>query len=288
MSLTVKPHAGEFGAAITGVDLSKSLAAEVTDEIRALWLRHQVIYFPDQPLNHPQLAAFTQAFGTFGVEPYVQVMDDYDHIIEVRREPDEKVSPFGASWHSDWSFQKSPPAATILHSKITPPVGGETWYADGYAAFDALEEADRTQLESLVALHSARGPYGPQGFFAGSGQDRSMTILPSDKAFDIQEHPLIRSHPETGRRALWVNSVYTIAIKDMDEAQSRTLLKRLFAHSIEDRFIYRHRWASDMLIMWDNRCVQHCAQGGYDGHRRLMHRTTVAGDPPYLDTASAG
>ncbi|MCZ6460084.1 MAG: TauD/TfdA family dioxygenase [Gammaproteobacteria bacterium] len=286
MNLTVSPHARDFGAAITGVDLSKPLEAEVTDEIRALWLRHQVIYFPDQPLDHPQLAAFTRAFGTFGIEPYVQVMDDHDHIIEVRREPDEKISPFGASWHSDWSFQNSPPAATILHSKITPPVGGETWYADGYAAYDALEEDERTELESYVALHSARRPYSPQGFFASGGSERSMTILPSEKAHDIQEHPLIRSHPETGRRALWVNSVYTIAIKDMDDAQSRSRLKRLFAHSIEDRFIYRHRWASDMLIMWDNRCVQHCAQGGYDGHRRVMHRTTVAGDAPYLDAAT--
>lgn len=287
MSLTVKAHAGDFAAAITGVDLSQPLAAEVIGEIRALWLRHQVIYFPDQPLDHPQLAAFTRAFGSFGIEPYVKVMDDHDHIIEVRREPDEKVSPFGASWHSDWSFQKSPPAATILHSKITPPVGGETWYADGYAAYDALEEDERAELESLVALHSARRPYSPQGFFAGGGSDRSMTILPSEKAHDVQEHPLIRSHPETGRKALWVNSVYTIGIKNMDKVQSHTLLKRLFAHSIEDRFIYRHRWASDMLIMWDNRCVQHCAQGGYDGHRRVMHRTTLAGDAPYLATASA-
>jgi taurine dioxygenase len=109
-----------------------------------------------------------------------------------------------------------------------------------------------------------------------------MKILPSDSALEITEHPLIRTHPETGRDVLWVNSVYTIGIKDMAEAESASLLNRLFAHSVEDRFVYRHKWSANMLTMWDNRSVQHCAQGGYDGHRRVMHRTTVAGDRPFL------
>jgi taurine dioxygenase len=108
-----------------------------------------------------------------------------------------------------------------------------------------------------------------------------MKILPSDSAYEVREHPVIRTHPETGRKVLWVNAVYTIGIKGMKEEQSAPLLKRLCRHATEDRFVYRHRWAANMLTVWDNRCVQHCAQGGYDGHLRVMHRTTVAGDRPY-------
>jgi taurine dioxygenase len=247
-----------------------------------LWLCHQVLSFPGQNLNHDQLAAFTLGLGPFGQEPYVAPVRDHEHILEIRREPDEAVTPFGGSWHSDWSFQLEPPAATILHSKIIPPVGGDTLYANGYAAFDALPGDQQNYLKTLTALHSARRPYSHQGYQAGGGAQRSMTILPSDSALEVVEHPLVRTHPETGRQALWANAVYTIGIKDLPEAAADQLLKRLFAHTIEDRFIYRHRWQANMLTIWDNRCVQHCAQGGYDGHRRVLHRTTLAGDRPFL------
>jgi taurine dioxygenase len=159
-------------------------------------------------------------------------------------------------------------------------VGGDTWYADGYAAYEALSTDERAEIDDLTALHSARRPYSHEGYRAGRGEERSMKILPSAKAYDVQEHPLVRTHPETGRRALWVNSVYTVGIKDMPEGEATLLVKRLCSHATEERFVYRHRWAKDMLTTWDNRCVQHCAQGGYDGHLRVMHRTTVAGDRP--------
>lgn len=276
----VTPQANNFGATLSGASITGPLTDELMQEIRQHWLEHQVICFPDQPMNHDQLANFTLALGEFGDDPYVQSIAAHDNILEVRREPDEKISPFGAGWHSDWSFQTSPPAATLLHSKIIPPSGGDTLYADGYAAYDALKETLRRELEDMIAIHSARRPYSHQGYAASGGAERSMTILPNDSAMDTQEHPLVRTHPETGRKALWVNAVYTIGIKDMNEDEAGALLKKLFDHSIEDRFIYRHKWSANMLTMWDNRCVQHCAQGGYDGHRRVMHRTTLAGDQP--------
>ena len=278
--LQVSPNTAGIGAAITGVDLSAPLDPEQVAELRALWLEHQVICFPDQPLDHPQLARFSEYFGPFGNDPYVKSIAEHEHILEVRREPQEKASPFGAAWHSDWSFQESPPSATILHAKIVPSRGGDTLYADGYAAWDALDPALQKELQMLTALHSARRPYSHEGFLAGGGRERSMTILPSDTALAIQEHPLVRTHPETGRKALWVNAVYTIGIKELPEAEAGALVKRLCEHSIEERFVYRHRWQKNMLTMWDNRCVQHCAQGGYDGELRVMHRTTVAGDRP--------
>lgn len=280
MSLRVEPHANGFGAALSGVDLGAPLDAATVADIRAAWLAHQVVCFPDQPMSHEDLERFTGYLGDWGHDPYVAPIDGHPHILEVRREPDEPVPPFGAAWHSDWSFQATPPSATILHAKEVPPVGGETWYADGYAAYQALSPREQAELSELTALHSARRPYSHEGYKAGRGDARSMKILPSAAAYDVQEHPLVRTHPETGRKALWVNAVYTIGIKGRGEAESAPLLKRLCAYAIEERFIYRHRWANNMLTVWDNRSVQHCAQGGYDGYRRVMHRTTVAGDRP--------
>lgn len=280
MSIKVSARSNGFGAAITGVDLSRPLNDREVDEIRTAWLAHQVVYFPDQPMDHDDLERFTQHLGDWGHDPYVAPIDGHPHILEVRRNPDEPVAPFGGAWHSDWSFQAAPPSATILHGKEIPPVGGDTWYADGYAAYEALDDTDKRRLEGLTALHSARRPYSHEGYQAGRGDERSMKILPSENAYEVQEHPLIRTHPETGRKVLWVNSVYTVGIKGMDDAAAAALLKRLCRHATEDRFVYKHRWAKNMLTMWDNRSVQHCAQGGYDGHLRVLHRTTVAGDRP--------
>ncbi len=281
MSLAVRAAAHEFGAEITGVDLN-ALDDETVAEIRAAWLAHEVVCFPDQRMSHEQLAAFTLRIGPFGDDPYVAPIPGHEHIIEIRREPDEAVAPFGTAWHSDWSFLPEPPAATLLHAKVVPPVGGDTLYADGYRAFEALSAAEQSELKDMTALHSARRPYSHQGFYAGGGDKRSMKIQPSDSALAVQAHPLVRTHPETGRNALWINAVYTIGIEDMAETESEGLLKRLFRHAVAEEFLYRQRWAENMLTLWDNRCTQHCAQGGYDGHRRIMHRTTVAGDRPFL------
>lgn len=280
MTITVTPNDNGFGAAIEGLDLRKGLSAESAQEIRNAWLAHQVIFFPNQPLEHPELEAFTQAFGDFGDDPYVAPLDAHENILEVRREPDEAVSPFGGSWHSDWSFQETPPAATILHAKIVPPIGGNTLYADGIAAYESLSESMQSELNELQAVHSARRPYSHEGYQASGGPDRSMTILPDDKAWATQLHPVVRTHPESGRKALWVNPVYTLSIHEMTEPASNRLLEHLFSHALSEQFVYSHGWQANMLTMWDNRSVQHCATGGYDGHRRVMHRTTVAGDQP--------
>jgi alpha-ketoglutarate-dependent taurine dioxygenase len=273
-------HPNNFGACIQGVSLQGDLDAKSVKWIRQIWLDYQVVYFPNQVLTHDDLERFTRHFGEHGHDPYVKALQGHPHILEIRREPDEEPAPFGSSWHSDWSFARQPPAATILHAKTVPPIGGDTLYADGYRAFDALDPGLAEELTHLTALHSARRPYSHEGYRNSGGDQRSMTILPSDKAWDIQEHPVIRTHPETGRQALWVNPVYTIGIKELPESEAETLLAQLFAHALNDAFIYRHRWAENMLTMWDNRSVQHCAQGGYDGYLRIMHRTTIAGDKP--------
>lgn len=285
MSLVITPQADEFGARVEGIDLTAAVqagaAADLFAPLRAAWLKHQVLYFPDQPLSHDALSGFTLAMGDWGAEPYLEGLSDAPHIVEIKREPHEQASPFGSAWHSDWSFRREPPSATILHSKIIPPVGGDTWYADGFRAFEALPQSLQTSLKEVQAIHSARRSYSQAGYLAGGGPLRSMQIRPSDAAYATQTHPVLRTHPESGRTALWVNRVYTIALQGPEETEAEQLLSYLLEHCVQEQFVYQHRWQPQMLTMWDNRSVSHCAQGGYDGHRRLLHRTTVAGDQPY-------
>src|SRR6056297_2975514 len=129
MTLSIDPHASGFGAAISGVDLCRPLAPAMVEEIRQAWLKHQVVYFPDQPMDHDDLERFTGYLGDWGNDPYVAPIAGHPHILEIRRDPDEPVAPFGGAWHSDWSFQQTPPSATLLHAKVIPPIGGDTWYA---------------------------------------------------------------------------------------------------------------------------------------------------------------
>ena len=280
MSVRVSPRPEGLGAEITGVDLGQGLQGEDLAAVKAAFAAHGVIWFPDQPLDHDALEAFTLAFGEFGCDPYIAPLADRPHILEVRREPQETTSVFGAAWHSDWSFQETPPAATILHAKEVPPVGGDTLFADGRAAWDALSPTFQAMLTPLRAVHSASRPYGADGFYAKETGRLGMKILPSAQADKTFTHPIVRRHPVSGRTALFVNPVYTLGIEGMTEGESAAILGFVFKHMTDEAFVYRHRWAPDMLIMWDNRCLLHNATGGYDGHRRVMHRTTVAGERP--------
>lgn len=282
-TIHVAPNPSGFGAEITGLDLSAPLPPAVLAAVRQAWADHAVIWFPDQPLTHDELEAFTLQIGPFGFDPFIKPMEGRPHILELRREPNETARNFGAGWHSDWSFQDEPPAGTILHSKVTPPVGGDTLYADCTAAWNALSPVMQKMLDGLTAIHSAALPYGTKGLFAheqAGGGDRTMEIIVSPEADKTYPHPLVRTHPVTGRKALYVSPVYTVGIEGMTPEESFTLLSFLYKHMTQDKFVYRHKWRENMLTLWDNRCTLHYADGGYDGHLRVMHRTTVAGDKP--------
>ena len=282
-TIHVRPNPSGFGAEITGIDLSAPLPPATLAAVRQAWADHAVIWFPDQPLSHDALEAFTLQIGPFGFDPFIKPMEGRPHILELRREPDETARNFGAGWHSDWSFQDEPPAGTILHSKVTPPVGGDTLYADCTAAWNALSPVMQKMLDGLTAIHSAALPYGTKGLFAheqAGGGDRTMQIIVSPEADKTYPHPLVRVHPVTGRKALYVSPVYTVGIEGMTPEESANLLGFLYTHMTQDKFVYRHKWRENMLTLWDNRCTLHFADGGYDGHLRVMHRTTVAGDKP--------
>jgi taurine dioxygenase len=279
-TISVQPQPTGFGAEITGLDLSKPLAPQVLAEVKAAWAAHGVVAFPDQPMSLEAQEAFTGAMGGFGHDPFIKPMAGHPNVLELRREPDEKATNFGAGWHSDWSFQPEPPAATILHSKVVPPVGGDTLFVDACRAWEALSPTMQRMLSPLQAVHSARQAYGTKGVFSKETARRSLQIVVSEEADGSLTHPLVRTHPVTGRKALFVSPVYTVGIADLTPEEARAILSFLFAHLTRDEFIYRHRWREQMLLMWDNRCTMHFAEGGYDGHLRLMHRTTVKGDAP--------
>jgi taurine dioxygenase len=278
--LKVEPQENQFGATISGLALASPLDEATAKTIREAWARHGVLIFPDQRLSHGELEAFTLALGDFGDDPFIEPMADHPNILELRREPDEKATNFGAAWHSDWSFQACPPSGTLLHSKVIPPVGGNTLYADGHRAWEALSPTMQSMLEGLRATHSAAFAYGPRGVLAKDTRKRTMKIVISDKAEETKVHPLVRTHPMTGRKSLFVNPVYTVAIEGLRPEENFTLLKFLYDHMVKEEFIYRHAWEENMLVLWDNRSTMHFAEGGYDGHLRLMHRTTLAGDRP--------
>ena len=279
-TINVTPQPTGFGAEITGVDLSRPLSGEALAEVKAAFARHGVVALPDQPLTLDELEAFTLQIGPFGDDPYVAPMPGHPNVLEVRREPDEKLTPFGGAWHSDWSFQPTPPAATILRSEVIPPVGGDTLYCDATRAYEALDDTTKARLAPMRAVHSASRAYGPKSAYSRELDQRSMPIIVSPEADKIHAHPLVRTHPVTGRKALFISPVYTIGIEGMTPAEADPILGALYKHLLQDRFIYRHKWRAGMVVMWDNRCTMHNAEGGYDGHLRVMHRTTVAGDAP--------
>jgi len=279
-SIQIDPFPNDFGATTRGLDLRVPLSDAASETIRQAWARHGVLVFPEQSLDHDELERFTLGLGDFGLDPFIEAMPDHPHILELRRAPDEKATNFGAVWHSDWSFQSYPPSGTILHSKVIPPVGGDTLYADGHRAWEALSETMRSMLDGLQAIHSAAFAYGPRGVLAKEVHERTMKILVSEEAEKTETHPLVRTHPVTGWKSLFINPVYTVAIEGLHPDENFTLLKFLYDHMVKDEFVYRHHWQENMLVLWDNRSTMHFADGGYNGHLRVMHRTTLAGDRP--------
>ena len=272
----------DLGAEIYDFKIENHYSSKFIKEIRNLWLEHSVLIFKNLQLNHYQFERLSLLFGEFGDDPYIESLESHPNIIEVKRDADEKAPPFGGSWHSDWSFQENPPSATLLHSKIIPPIGGETLFLNTHKAYEDLSISIKEKINNLKVIHSAARPYADDGFYAlEKNKDRSMKIKPSKKAKDIILHPLVRTHPETRRKSLFINPVYTIAIDGLSEDESKSLLNELFNHMENEIYIYKHSWEPNMLVMWDNRSVNHCAQGGYEGHERLLHRITLSGDRPF-------
>jgi taurine dioxygenase len=273
--MQITPQAASCGALVRGINLAQELSPENLVAIRQAWLQHQVLGFPDQDMSIPDLERFALAIGPSGDDPYIKAIPGHAHVVQVKREADEKTRIFAESWHTDWSFLKQPPAGTALYGNVIPPTGGDTLFSNQYHAWEALPADLRHTLKDRQGIHSARKGYSRQGMYGEQDKGRSMAIIYDDHAMKTQLHPLARVHPETGRTALFVSPGYTIGIEGLPEDESQDLLVQLFAHQINPAFIYRHRWSAGMLTLWDNRCLIHAATGGYEGHARLLHRITI-------------
>jgi len=272
-----KIHA-PLGAVIHNIDLTQPLDSASFSALRETWLQHQLLVFPAQPMSITDLERFAHGMGPYGEDPYFEAMPGHPHVAQVRREADEKTRIFAEAWHSDWSFMPSPPAATVLLGSIIPPHGGNTLFANQYAAWGALPDEVKTRLRDAMGIHSARRGYSKDGAYGEKDREsgRSMAIKYDDSALKTQLQPIARVHPETGRIALYVSPGYTLGIEGWPETESDEMMMYLFQHQARPEFVYSHRWSTDMLLMWDNRCLIHAATGGYEGHRRLLHRITIA------------
>jgi taurine dioxygenase len=276
MAIEVTPSGQACGAAVTGLDLTKALSPQEIETVRAAWLQHHVLAFPDQAMTDDDLERFTLQFGPFGDDPFIAPIPGRDHIIAVKRSADETSPIFAEAWHTDWSFQETPPAGTCLYGITIPPIGGDTLFANQHKALAEMPDDLRQRLEGKMAIHSAGGAYGKNGFYGDSDTAaRSMDIRPSDDAMATHEHPIIRAHPETGAQGIFGTAGYITGFKDMEPDASSELLFELYRWQTRPEFQYRHKWQPNMLLMWDNRSVLHMATGGYKGHDRLLHRTTI-------------
>jgi len=214
--------------------------------------------------------------------PYIEALPGHPDIIAVLKEPEERnISTFGGTWHSDFSFLQEPPMGTLLYALEVPDHGGDTLWADMYGAYESLSEGLRRFLDPLVAIHSG-APYGRANAPAQDlAVSRSVRMSRGNPEADAEtEHPVVRLHPDSGRRALFVNPVYTLRFKGMTAEESRPLLEYLYAQATRPELTCRFRWRKHSLAFWDNRCTLHLAINDYDGRRRLLHRTTVAGERP--------
>ncbi len=278
MALSVTPSGSTCGAFVEGIDLTQDLSADNVAALRALWLEHQVLCFPNQPLGDTHLERFTLNFGAFGDDPYFEHIEGHEHIAAIERRADETTPLFASTYHTDWSFLPVPPAGTILFGMEIPPLGGDTLFANQYMAYDEMPDDLRARVEGLTAIHSAEIAYAPDGAYgeADKASGRSMGIKFDESARVRRSHPFIRTHRETGKKALYSSPAYIVGFEGMDKEESDILLGELYAHQTQDKFIYAQKWQKNMLVMWDNRCLLHCATGGFDGHHRLLHRTTIA------------
>jgi alpha-ketoglutarate-dependent taurine dioxygenase len=276
-SIEVRPLTGALGAEIHGPDLNADLDDATVAAIRRVLLDHCVVFFRDQRFDADRHKALARRFGEIFIHPNYKGTGPDPEIVDIRREPGD-LRIVGEEWHTDTTMMPEPPMGAILYAIEVPPFGGDTLFANQYLAYESLSDGMKRLLESLRAVHSDRKVAGPQ---AGLNAYRATKVR-EDAAWQetASVHPVVRTHPETGRRLLFVNHSYTIRFDGMTEAESAPLLGYLLDHGHRPEFTCRFRWAAGSVAFWDNRCVKHLAVHDAGRFRRIMRRVQIAGDKP--------
>jgi len=273
--LEVRPLSRAVGAEILGINLLEPVSDAQIAEIRKIWLQHSVVFFREQPLEPGAFQAFAQRFGEIIEYPFVKGLPDFPLIVPVLKLPHEKHN-FGGVWHTDTTYLQEPPMATMLIARELPPVGGDTLFASNYAAFEGLSPALQDTLRTLTGVNSsakAAVTHSREDRLADSATDKGRSELNS-------EHPVVRTHPETGRQALYVNPGHTTRFVGWTEEESAPLLNYLFEQQVKPEYTCRFVWRPGSIAFWDNRCALHNPINDYHGHKRLLHRITLKGDKP--------
>lgn len=283
----IRPLTPDLAAEIHGLDLRET--AKAVPVIREAIAKYGVIFLRDQSLTLDQLVAGTAAIGPILRVPFIKGMESHPDVIAVLKEADEKrISTFGGTWHTDFSFLPLPPSLTLLYAVELPPVGGDTLWANQYAAYEAISPGLQSLLDPLYAVHTG-SPYGTATVGSYGATSRSIQIVRNDPNADRElVHPVVRIHPVTGRKALFINPVYTQRFENMTVAESKPLLDYLYQHTVRPEFCCRWQWHPGTLAIWDNRSTMHLAINDYDGARRLLYRTTISGEEPVSAVARQG
>jgi taurine dioxygenase len=272
---TIRKMSGAVGAEITGIDLNQPADDALIAALRRVWLEHGVIFLRGQHLPPARFQAFAERFGEVIEYPFVKGIEGHPMIIPVLKLAHEQVN-FGGIWHTDTAYLEQPPMASMLIARELPPYGGDTLFASGHAAFEALSPKLQEMLSGLRGINASA-----KADVTRTREDRVKEGASAAPRKDlVAEHPVVRTHPETGRRALYVNFGHTMRFSGMTEEESRPLLEFLFAHQVKPEFTCRFGWQPGDIAFWDNRCVLHNPVNDYHGHKRLMHRVTLKGDRP--------
>lgn len=271
--IQVKPIAGAIGAEVHGVDASRPLGEALVAEIRRAFLEHLVIFLPGQKLSPHELLAFAARFGEPMEYPQLRGLPECPLVTPVVKLEHERHN-FGGVWHTDTSYLDEPPMASMLYAVELPPYGGDTLFASQYAAYEALSEGLRTTLSGLIGINSSA-----KAEVTRSREDRLREAGVQSKVL-TGKHPIVRTHPETGRKSLYMSLGHTVRFDGWTEEESKPLLEWLFAHQVKPEFTCRFRWSPGTLAFWDNRCALHNPVNDYHGFRRVLHRVTLKGDKP--------
>lgn len=276
--ITITPLSSALGAEISGINLAEPLDDEKWDIIHRAWLDHLMIFFRDQTLSPRQQVDLAHRFGNPAIYTFIKGLPDQPEVTEILKTEKDQVN-FGGRWHTDTTYKEIPDRGTLLYAHEVPESGGDTLFANMYLAYEALSDGMKDLLDGLVAVNNSDKSYPGGRARAQKNYDGMGKSYREDSEALEAEHPAVRTHPETGRKGLYVNGSHTLRFKNMSIEESKPLIDYLSAHAIRPEFTCRLKWFPGTLAIWDNRCTQHLAINDYAGQRRRMHRVTIEGEP---------